>query len=161
MKESLNTLSQFITSLMIQEGRDRTELRIGEKLKSYQYRLTSELAQEYSRVINDDNPWYYDKSPFGDPICNPSLVLNDHVRVYQYNGYRGTRGIYARGQFEFIRPLCQGKMLTITSKPRQKYIKRNKNYIDHDIEIADDEGILIRGIITEVIVPHDSNGLAK
>lgn len=139
--------------------KDITELDPGEelKVKQYQFKVTKELAQEYAEdIIDDRNPWYYDQSPFGDPICPPSLICNDYLNVIVENGFNNQGSIFYRGQFEFLYPLRQGRMITETVRPIQKYEKRGRTWIDYYMEIVDDEGnLLIRGTATEALAYSD------
>ena len=122
------------------------------KVKKYTYRITKDLALQAADLLEDHNPWYYGNSPFGEPICNPGIFVNDYLEVIVENGYNGVKGVHYRNNMELLYPPRQGHLVTVTVRPLKKYEKRGRIWLEYYMEIVDDEGhIIMRGETTEVM----------
>jgi acyl dehydratase len=104
--------------------------------------ITPELVAHYARAVQDQNPWYFEDSPFGGPVA-PALIL--HSEVYHtidwYLSYFGN--LHARQEFEFFAPIMVGDTVTARRQIVERYVKRDREYVVLEVGCYDDSGRLL------------------
>lgn len=120
---------------------------VGDEL-SRELHLTPEVVILYCDGVEDYNPWYegwrmntwYIKgeSPFGQAIVPPLLVSHfvlsvqfDHTKPFAIGS------IHTFHESEILKPIMVGARVKITARAIDKYEKRGRRYVRHQIEVTD------------------------
>lgn len=119
------------------------KMEVGEELPELRVAFDEELQGRFLVALKDENPWYYNQSPWGGPITYHPLLddapMEAAMRLYQYPfGF-----VHAKQETEFINPLPLGKPARITTKIADKYVKRNRGYIVIESLVVDEDGLEI------------------
>ena len=110
--------------------------------------ITPELVILYADAVEDYNPWYEGwrmntwriegSSPFGPAIVPPLLVSHfvlsvqfDHAKPFAIGS------IHTFHDTEIIAPIPVGATVRITAKAIDKYVKRDRRYVRHEITVTD------------------------
>ncbi len=95
--------------------------------------------------LDEDNPWYYEDSPFGGPIVHPGILHNrSHeavLRRFPIGVSPGQPAFHAKQESEFYNPVLVGKKIRVEVRMRPKYVKRNRNYIVIEAQSTDEDGM--------------------
>ena len=122
-------------------------VEIGDQ-RSRELEITPELVILYADGVEDFNPWYegwrMDQwrmqgwSPFGGAIVPPLLVSHfvlsvqfDHTKPFAIGS------IHTSHDSEIIEPIFVGATVRITTRAIDKYIKRDRRYVRHAVEVTD------------------------
>ena len=148
-----------MTSVQIQQTRDFVEslqedcetywdmVGIGDEL-SRELEITPELVILYADAVEDYNSWYEGwrmntwrikgESPFGPAIVPPLLVSHfvlsvqfDHTKPFAIGS------IHTFHDSEIFEPIPVGAKVRITAKAIDKFVKRERRYVRHEITVAD------------------------
>jgi acyl dehydratase len=120
---------------------------IGDEL-SRELHITPELVILYADAVEDYNPWYEGwrmntwnikgESPFGGAIVPPLLVSHfvlsvqfDHTKPFAIGS------IHTYHDTELIEPIPVGAKVRITTRAADKYIKRERRYVRHEVHVTD------------------------
>jgi acyl dehydratase len=112
--------------------------------------LTPELVILYADAVEDFNPWYEGwkmntwriegTSPFGGAIVPPLLVSHfvlsvqfDHTKPFAIGS------IHTYHDTELIEPIPVGTQVRITTKAIDKYEKRGRRYVRHEVLVTDEK----------------------
>lgn len=110
--------------------------------------VTPELVILYSDAVEDYNPWYEGwrmnewrikgDSPFGGAIVPPLLVSHfvlsvqfDHTKPFAIGS------IHTYHDTEILAPIPVGATVRITTTATDKYIKRDRRYVRHEVSVTD------------------------
>ena len=122
-------------------------VEVGDEL-SRDLHLTPELVTLYADTVEDFNPWYEawtmnswckaGKSPFGPAIVPPLLVSHfvlsvqfDHTKPFAIGS------IHTFHDSEILAPIIVGATVRITSRAIDKYEKRGRRYLRHEVIVED------------------------
>ena len=120
---------------------------IGDEL-SRELHITPELVILYADAVEDYNPWYEGwrmntwnikgESPFRGAIVPPLLVSHfvlsvqfDHTKPFAIGS------IHTYHDTELIEPIPVGAKVRITTRAADKYIKRERRYVRHEVHVTD------------------------
>ncbi len=120
---------------------------IGDEL-SRDLHITPELVILYADGVEDLNPWYEGwrmnswhiagESPFGGAIVPPLLVSHfvlsvqfDHTRPFAIGS------IHTYHDSQIAAPIPVGATVRITTRAADKYEKRGRRYVRHDVTVTD------------------------
>ena len=131
-------------------------VEVGDEL-SRDLHLTPELVTLYADTVEDFNPWYEawtmnswckaGKSPFGPAIVPPLLVSHfvlsvqfDHTKPFAIGS------IHTFHDSEILAPIMVGAKVRITSRAIDKFEKRGRRYLRHEVTVEDvvDETLYLR-----------------
>lgn len=144
---------EFITELEQECQTYWDMVEIGDVL-SRDLTITPELVILYADAVEDFNPWYEGwtmnswrkpgQSPFGGAIVPPLLVSHfilsvqfDHTKPFAIGS------IHTFHDSEILAPIPVGATVRITTTAVDKYIKRGRRYLRHDVTVEDvDQGTL-------------------
>ena len=116
--------------------------------------LTAELVVLYADAVEDFNPWYEGwtmntwttagESPFGGAIVPPMLVSHfvlsvqfDHTKPFAIGS------IHTFHDTQIIAPIPVGCTVRITTRATEKFVKRERRYVRHEVTVTDvDSGTL-------------------
>ena len=110
--------------------------------------LTPELVVLYADGVEDYNPWYEGwlmnawmidgESPFGGAIVPPMLVSHfilsvqfDHTKPFPIGS------IHTYHDSRIVAPIPIGTTVRITSTAVDKFEKRGRRYVRHEVEVTD------------------------
>lgn len=122
-------------------------VEIGDVLSRELY-LAPELIILYADAVEDYNPWYEGwrmnkwriegESPFGPAIVPPLLVSHfvlsvqfDHTKPFAIGS------IHTFHDTEIVAPIPVGATIRITTKATDKYVKRERRYVRHEVTVED------------------------
>lgn len=122
---------------------------IGDEL-SRDLHITPELVILYADAVEDYNPWYEGwrmntwyiegESPFGGAIVPPVLVSHfvlsvqfDHTKPFAIGS------IHTYHDTQIHAPIPVGATVRITTKAIDKYEKRDRRYVRHEVTVTDVE----------------------
>jgi acyl dehydratase len=122
-------------------------VQIGDEL-SRELHITAELVILYADAVEDYNPWYEGwrmntwyipgQSPFGDAIVPPLLVSHfvlsvqfDHTKPFAIGS------IHTFHDSEILAPIPVGATVRITSRAIDKFVKRDRRYVRHEVHVND------------------------
>ena len=120
---------------------------IGDTL-SRELHITPELVILYADAVEDFNPWYEGwrmntwnipgESPFGGAVVPPLLVSHfvlsvqfDHTKPFAIGS------IHTYHDSEIFEPIPVGATVRITTKAIDKYVKRERRYVRHEVMVHD------------------------
>jgi acyl dehydratase len=150
-----------MTEIQIQQTRDFVDslnaksqtywdmVSVGDEL-SRDLHITPELVILYCDGVEDYNPWYEGwlmntwygdgESPFGGAIVPPMLVSHfvlsvqfDHTRPFAIGS------IHTFHDSEIIEPIPVGATVRIHTKAIDKFVKRDRRYVRHEVTVTDVE----------------------
>jgi acyl dehydratase len=124
-------------------------VEIGDEL-SRDLHITPELVILYADAVEDFTPWYEawkmntwhipGESPFGGAIVPPLLVSHfvlsvqfDHTKPFAIGS------IHTFHNSEIVAPIPVGATVRITTRAADKYEKRGRRYVRHDVTVTDVE----------------------
>jgi acyl dehydratase len=110
--------------------------------------ITPELVILYADGVEDYNPWYEGwvmntwqaegSSPFGGAIVPPMLVSHfvlcvqfDHTKPFAIGS------IHTFHDSEILAPIPVGATVRITTTAVDKYVKRERRYVRHEVDVTD------------------------
>lgn len=119
------------------------EMEIGQELPPLQLQHDDDWQGRILVALDDENPWYWKESPWGEPILNPAL-LDDAPMVSANRAFEYPFGfVHARQETEFYKPLSLGKPVNVVTKVVDKYRKRDKGYIVIESLVTEEDGTKI------------------
>ena len=148
-----------MTSVQIQQTRDFVE-SLQEKCETYwdmievgdclarELEITPELVILYADAVEDYNSWYEGwrmntwriegESPFG-PAIVPPLMVSHFVLSVQFDHTKpfAIGSIHTFHDSEILEPILVGAKVRITAKAIDKFIKRERRYVRHEVTVND------------------------
>ena len=125
--------------------------------------LTPELVILYADAVEDFNPWYEGwkmntwridgESPFGGAIV-PPLMVSHFVLSVQFDHTKpfAIGSIHTYHDTELIEPIPVGSQVRITTKAIDKYVKRERRYVRHEVLVTDEHsGMLYQREIRDIL----------
>lgn len=122
-------------------------VEVGDEL-SRDLHITPELVILYADGVEDYNPWYEGwrmntwriegESPFG-PAVVPPLMVSHFVLSVQFDHEKpfAIGSIHTYHDSEIIAPIPVGAMVKIQTKAIDKFIKRERRYVRHEVHVTD------------------------
>ena len=122
-------------------------VEVGDVL-SRELEITPELVILYADAVEDYNSWYEGwrmntwripgVSPFGGAIVPPLLVSHfvlsvqfDHTKPFAIGS------IHTFHDTEILAPIPVGATVTITARATEKFVKRERRYVRHEVSVTD------------------------
>ncbi len=122
-------------------------VEIGDEL-SRDLHITPELVILYADAVEDFNPWYEGwkmntwyipgDSPFGHAIV-PPLLISHFVLSVQFDHTKpfAIGSIHTFHDSEILEPIPVGATVRITTRATDKYEKRGRRYVRHEVTVTD------------------------
>ena len=101
------------------------------------------MVRRYADAIEDHNPWYFERSPFGGPIAHPTIGDKDSLGLIATKFSWPVGMLHVKHDFEFINPARVGKVLRARGKVVGKEIKRGRERIVVEVLTVDEDGLEI------------------
>ncbi len=138
---------EFVTSLHSQSQTYWDMVNVGDEL-SRDLHLTAELVILYADAVEDYNPWYegwlmnrwnFDgSSPFGGAIVPPLLVSHFVLSVqFDHTKPFAVGSIHTFHDSEIVAPIPVGATVRITTRAVDKFVKRERRYVRHEVTVTD------------------------
>ncbi len=137
----------FVDSLAEESQTYWDMVAIGDEL-SRELHITPELVILYADAVEDFNPWYEGwkmntwqipgESPFG-PAVVPPLLVSHFVLSVQFDHTKpfAVGSIHTFHDSEVIEPIPVGATVRITTRAIDKFIKRERRYVRHEVNVTD------------------------
>ena len=116
--------------------------------RTREIRITPEIVILYADGVEDYNPWYEGwlmntgviegESPFGTAIV-PPLLLSHFAITVQFDHERPfpIGSIHTYHDTEIIEPVPVGTLVRFRAKATDKFVKRERRYVRHEITVED------------------------
>jgi acyl dehydratase len=150
-----------MTDIQVQQTRDFVN-SLNEKCETYwdmvtvgdelsrELHLTPELVILYADAVEDYNPWYegwlmntwYQKgeSPFGGAIVPPMLISHFVLSVqFDHTKPFAVGSIHTYHDTQIHEPIPVGAKVLISTKAIDKFVKRERRYVRHQVTVTDVE----------------------
>ncbi len=127
---------------------------IGKEYPVTEYEIGREKMKEYASAINDSSPYYFDrevgkKSEYGDNIAPPNFAA-----VYSLLGCANlffdpelalnfAMLVHGEQEFEWLRPVKPGDVITTTGKIVDIAEKGNNDVISYEAESKNQDGDVV------------------
>ena len=137
----------FVDSLAEESQTYWDMVAIGDEL-SRELHISPELVILYADAVEDFNPWYEGwkmntwqipgESPFG-PAVVPPLLVSHFVLSVQFDHTKpfAVGSIHTFHDSEIIEPIPVGATVRITTRAIDKFIKRERRYVRHEVHVTD------------------------
>jgi acyl dehydratase len=124
-------------------------VQIGDEL-SRDLHLSAELVVLYADAVEDYNPWYEawtmntwvtkGESPFGGAIV-PAMLVSHFVLSVQFDHTKpfAIGSIHTFHDSTVHRPIPVGATVRITTRATDKFVKRERRYVRHEVTVTDVE----------------------
>lgn len=139
----------FVASLNERSQTYWDMVTIGDEL-SRDLHLSAELVILYADAVEDFNPWYEGwlmnrwnmpgESPFGRAIVPPMLVSHfvlsvqfDHTKPFAIGS------IHTFHDTQIHEPIPVGSTVRIVTRATDKFVKRERRYVRHEVSVTDVE----------------------
>ncbi|MDD5190015.1 MAG: MaoC family dehydratase N-terminal domain-containing protein [Dehalococcoidales bacterium] len=122
------------------------ELKVGMKFGPVPFVADEKAMQNYTKEMQDANPWYLEKSPFGGPVVPPlfqGTLLGLRMIGTKFDSHTT---VPAKLIQKNSRPARVGEKMTLSGTLIDKYIKRGMEYAVIESIIADENGQEIRRV---------------
>lgn len=136
-------------------------VEVGVTFQSNDLLIKPEDVETFIWAVDDHNPWFVDDSPFGGPICPPTLLGNQALMM-RHNRFIVEAGLHAKMHFEFLAPLRVGMRVRSRGRVIDKYERRGRHYMVTEFDTSEEDTgeVLVRGQFTQMIFPasgvHDA-----
>jgi acyl dehydratase len=122
-------------------------ITVGDAL-SRELQITPELVILYCDAVEDFNPWYEGwrmntwriegSSPFGPAIVPPAMISHFALSVqFDHTKPFAIGSIHTFHDSEILAPIPVGATVRITATAIDKYVKRERRYVRHQVTVED------------------------
>lgn len=144
------------------------ELQVGQVMGPWETLFTEENVRDYAASIDDENPWYLETPPLGQPVAHPAMTSAFYVPLCQEAWLKVLGGaakalvaIHAKAEHRYTNPVPIGKRLTVRAKVAEKYIRRDRYHVVVELWTVDEEGRdIVRSRDTILLTPLRISGKA-
>ncbi len=138
---------EFIDSLASESQTYWDMVAVGDSLWR-DLHITPELVILYADAVEDFNPWYEGwrmntwyipgESPFGAAVV-PPLMVSHFVLSVQFDHTKpfAIGSIHTFHDSEIFEPIPVGATVRITATAIDKYVKRERRYVRHEVTVED------------------------
>ena len=138
---------EFVDGLATKSQTYWDMVNIGDEL-SRELHITPELVILYADAVEDYNPWYEGwtmntwqtegQSPFGGAIVPPLLVSHFVLSVqFDHTKPFAVGSIHTFHDTEVLEPIPVGARVRILTRATDKYVKRGRRYVRHEVLVTD------------------------
>lgn len=122
-------------------------LQVGLEMGPWEMVITEKDVRDYATSIDDENPWYLERSISGQPVAHPAMTAAFYVSLCQEawskvlgDAAESLVAIHAKAEHHYTNPIPIGKRLTFRGKVAEKYIRRDRYYVVVEIWAEDEDG---------------------
>ncbi len=163
--------SDFFQDVEAYEAWDEIDFESGEEIPSEKtFLIKAEDIKSYAVLALDDNPLMIDEayakqSPYGELVPHPIFITQIAfwcIGIKGKGNWIRTPGSRNPGQIiEFYEPFRVGETIHIKMKPNDRYIKRNKYYLNYKIDFYNQDNVKKVSWIVALILPKTKADLKK
>lgn len=147
-------VSKVPEHLRFKGTKDLATAEIGDLIGTIEFTVPPGTAERVAWANDDYNPWYLESSPFGGRIASPMAALEfDGSMFYDYYAYPAGGSLFAKQEFEFIKPLRLGEPHTMTGRLVEKYFRKGRNFFKMGISVTDKDGTEVMRMFKTVATP--------
>jgi len=124
-----------------------TRLHVDQELGPWEIVFTEKDVRDYAASIDDENAWYLERSPLGQPVAHPAMTTAFYVSLCQEawlkvlgNAAQSLVAIHTKAEHHYANPVPIGKRLTVRGKVADKYIRRDRYYVMVELWTVDEDG---------------------
>lgn len=143
----ISQVREFVDGLATKSQTYWDMVHIGDEL-SRELHITPELVILYADAVEDYNPWYEGwtmntwqtegQSPFGSAIVPPLLVSHFVLSVqFDHTKPFAVGSIHTFHDTEVLEPIPVGARVRILTRATDKYVKRGRRYVRHEVLVTD------------------------
>ena len=125
---------------------DYDQVSIGEELGSYEYRLTQEMVDNFRAAVNDPEAVF------------PTLAVKHDATAFAMVYDDQTGGVNAGNEVEFFNPPIPGKLIRVSGRIADKFLRRDKPYMVIEATAYDEDGRLLEKLRTYQMKKPDEVG---
>jgi hypothetical protein len=134
--------------------KDLSEAAIGDLIGEIDFVVGEELINRLTWALDDYNPWYAGDSPFGERVSPPTAPLQfDGSLFYDHYKYPEGGSLFAKQEFEFVRPVRIGVEYHLVGRLVDMYEKRGRSFYKMGMEITDASGDVVMRMAKTVATP--------
>jgi hypothetical protein len=130
-----------------------SDLQKGDVFEPVEYELTAFMAREYAHGVEENWEGYHsDHVEGGRQMRPPTMIHADKMRILEKNCLKeqrisGMKGPDARIHYEYHArhhsPAFIGETLIVSGNITDRYIKRERDYLDYYLEVRTKDGRLV------------------
>jgi acyl dehydratase len=136
-------------------------LQVGQEMGPWQTVFTEKDVRDYAASIDDENPWYLEKSLLGQSVAHPAMTAAFYVPLCQEawlkvlgDAAQSLVAIHTKAEHRYTNHVPLGKRLTVRAKVAEKYIRRDRYYVVVELWTVDEEGRdIVRSRDTLLLTP--------
>lgn len=122
--------------------KDLATAELGDDLGSLEFTITADMVERNAWANDDYNPWYMVDSPFGGRMASPATPLAFDGNVfYDYYQYPAAGSLFAKQEFEFIKPLMVGQTYRMSGTLVDIYKRKGRTFYRIELSITDSAGV--------------------
>jgi acyl dehydratase len=134
--------------------KDLADATLGDVIGKITFTIAPEMADRIAFAMDDYNPWYMQDSPFGGRIASPTAALPfDGAMFYDYYKYPAGGSLFAKQEFEFVKPIKLGETYTMTGTLVDTYKKRGRSFFKMGVSVTDKSGVEVMRMAKTVATP--------
>ncbi len=131
-----------------------SEAKVGDKLGTLDFTVTSDMIMRNAWANDDYNPWYLEASPFGGPIISPVFLASFDAQVfYGYYAYPQAGSLFAQQEFEYYAPVFIGQPYTLSGELVEMYERKGRTFYRSRIKVLDRAGVEVMRMHKTVAAP--------
>jgi acyl dehydratase len=136
-------------------------LQLGQEIGPLETVFTEKDARDYAASIDDDNPWYLERTLSGQEVAHPAMTAAFYVLLCQEawskvlgDAAESLVAIHAKAEHHYANPVPIGKRLSVRGKVAEKYIRRDRYYVVMELWTVDEDGRdIVRSMDTLLLSP--------
>jgi acyl dehydratase len=117
------------------------EIEVGAEFTPIEWVVSPEQIDYFCEANEDYHEWYSVDSPFGGRICHP--LMNYRPARDLFSAMYRVRGLMYIYESEFINPAKPNKKMTVSGKMTNKWVKRDKEFVEYQVSCVDEDGLEI------------------
>jgi acyl dehydratase len=131
-----------------------TSAKVGDDVGSLPFVVTEEMVERNAWANDDYHPWYLDGSPFGGRIVSPTFLASfDAHLFYGYYAYPEGASLFAKQEFEYVKPLLVGEPYVMGGRMIEIYERKGRTFYRLAISVTDNDGEEYLRMIKTIAAP--------
>ncbi len=141
------------------------DLEAGDVFEPIEYLLTPFMCSEYAHGVEDNAEWFHSpQTAAGRQLRPPTMVHADKMRLLEKNCLKeprlgGAKSPHARIHYEYHArhhsPAYVGERLVVSGRISARYVKRERTYIDYEMEVRTSDGRLVTTYTDKTLLKYE------
>jgi acyl dehydratase len=138
---------------------DLRSAKVGDRVGALPFVVTEEMVQRNAWANDDYHPWYLDGSPFGGRIVSPVFLASfDAHLFYGYYAYPEGGALFAKQEFEYLKPLLVGEPYVMSGEVVEIYERKGRTFYRLAISVTDNSGEEHMRMVKTIAAPVTPDG---